>query len=329
MKFLLFLIFFALGTTGHPDGGADYLNGLELDQFLEVFNLPKVYDPVEKKKRAEILKRNQQKVLEANEAFLAGNQTWGEEINEFSHLTEDEFLASYTGLIPSSDNSTLSSLTYLATEEEEEKEDLRLPHSYSSVSKNLIGHVKSQGRCSSCQLYANMALVEICHAKTFGHKAAYSEQQLLDCAYDGRDIKGCKGACYECYAKWLKRTKTPLVAESSYRRQKSGKRQGHCHKKRPMKQRVMVSKEFHSTCREDGHTHGRQSLLAFERKMKRLVFQYGAVSTTLNSRHFGHFKHGVFSGCPKSDHYSRDHAVAVVGYGTENGVDYWLIRNSW
>ena len=83
MKLILFFIFSAL-RAGSSELKEDHLTSLELDQFLEVFNLPKVADPAEKKKRAEILKRNQQRVLEANKAFLAGNQTWREEINEFS-----------------------------------------------------------------------------------------------------------------------------------------------------------------------------------------------------------------------------------------------------
>mmetsp|Transcript_26285 Transcript_26285/g.76824 ORF Transcript_26285/g.76824 Transcript_26285/m.76824 type:complete len:174 (-) Transcript_26285:340-861(-) len=42
---------------------------------------------------------------------------------------------------------------------------------------------------------------------------------------------------------------------------------------------------------------------------------------------FVHYKSGVYSHTTGSA--LGGHAVKIIGYGTENGVDYWLVQNSW
>ena len=32
---------------------------------------------------------------------------------------------------------------------------------------------------------------------------------------------------------------------------------------------------------------------------------------------------------PSCSSFWVDHAVGCVGYGTEDGIDYWIVRNSW
>ena len=39
------------------------------------------------------------------------------------------------------------------------------------------------------------------------------------------------------------------------------------------------------------------------------------------------YRGGIYAGCSSSP--ATNHVVAVVGYGTDNGVDYWLVKNSW
>ena len=61
------------------------------------------------------------------------------------------------------------------------------------------------------------------------------------------------------------------------------------------------------------------------------MHRLGAVVTvfsvsTQDENHWYSYKGGVFSACTK---LVMNHAMTVVGYGTENGVDYWLVKNSW
>jgi len=54
----------------------------------------------------------------------------------------------------------------------------------------------------------------------------------------------------------------------------------------------------------------------------------GPVSVGVNAANlaFKMYKSGIIKkGCPTD----IDHAVLAVGYGTESGTDYWLVKNSW
>lgn len=67
-----------------------------------------------------------------------------------------------------------------------------------------------------------------------------------------------------------------------------------------------------------------------ERHIKAEIFKHGPVAAGMDVYpDFAHYKSGVYQrvdpGCSKSG----SHAVKILGWGSEQGVPYWLVANSW
>ena len=67
-----------------------------------------------------------------------------------------------------------------------------------------------------------------------------------------------------------------------------------------------------------------------EEGLKAAVANNGPVAVGVNAeQQWQFYKSGIFND-PNCDPDGIDHAVLVVGYGTsDDGQDYWLIKNSW
>ncbi|KAL6651597.1 hypothetical protein ACP70R_010522 [Stipagrostis hirtigluma subsp. patula] len=235
----------------------------------------------------------------------AGGHGYRLGLNRFADLTNDEFRAAYLGgsLAGRARNATVGDRYRHGGAGE------ALPESVDWRKSGAVAPVKNQGRCGSCWAFSAVGAVEGVNKIVTGELVTLSEQELVDCSKNGQN-SGCNGGMMDDAFAFIARN-GGIDTDKDY--PYTG-RDGRCDLGK--KSRKVVSIDgFEDVPRFD------------ERSLQKAVaHQPVAVAIEAGGREFQLYESGVFTGACGT---SLDHGVVAVGYGTEDGKDYWIVRNSW
>jgi len=260
--------------------------------------------------------------LKEIEEINAAKLTWKAGLNEYSDLTEAEFLERFTmrqtqNCSATSYSTDVSSFVSFGTDP-----PVAIDWRNETCGEtSCVSMVKNQGSCGSCWTFSTVAALEAIHAINTKLMLLFSEQQLVDCA-EAFNNHGCNGGLpsqafeYVRYAGGLyKMEDYPYVCGDGHCKPVSGKCQFH-HKK--SKIGVHVSNVANFTPGD-------------EDSMKAVVGVHHPISVAFEVvGDLRHYASGVYSSkdC-QSGPDTVNHAVLAVGYGEEDGTPFWTIKNSW
>lgn len=301
----VFFVLFVLFPVAEPsyqiiDSGLDDL----WEGFKTKFE--KKYDtPIIEVQRRLIWERNFRHVIFHNREADKGMQTFWLGINEYADMNGHEFVAMKNGLKPRNLTSHKPKLTFVDTDVND------LPVEVDWRNEGYVTEVKNQGLCGACWAFSATGSLEGQHFKKTNDLISLSEQQLVDCCTDHGN-QGCSGGIMDSAFECIK-DRSGIMSEIDYPYEAKN---GHCDFDRS---KVVAKCTGHVALKSGS-----------EEALQKAVATVGPISAGIDAGHYTFilYSHGVY----KSEDCSPrrlDHGVLVVGYGTEDGTDYWLVKNSW
>jgi len=248
--------------------------------------------------------RNIQKIIEHN-SQADKNYTRG--ISPYSDLSNEQFKRHFKIGAPQDCSATNKKKSLKKIELE------GLPKSWDWRDYNGVSPVKDQGECGSCWTFSTVGALEARSLIKYGSFVPLSEQQLVDCAQAFNNF-GCYGGLPSQAFEYLIYT-GGISTEKSY---PYLERDRNCTVHRDTFELAILGGSINIT---EGD----------EVELQAAVYRNGPVSVCFQVvDDFDDYKSGVYtSRTCKNSNKDVNHAVLAVGYGTENGLDYWLIKNSW
>lgn len=182
--------------------------------------------------------------------------------------------------------------------------NLEIPDSLNWVDNGVVATIKDQHECHASWAFASVSAVESHSAIKTGKLLTLSEQQLVDCT---KNEIGCEGG----YRYILE--KGGIESDTAY--PYTGKLGPKCNAFSVL---YVVKLDSYIDVYED------------ENHILDALAKVGPITVIINSIQLQFYSGGIYTATQAAcNPYDVDMAVTIVGYGTENGKPYWIIRNAW
>jgi cathepsin L len=266
----------------------------------------KQYSDSEEHVRRAIWESNLQKVNDHNIQADLGVYTYWLGMNAYADLTISEFVKQMNGY-----NSTMRTARPTRNTFTVNPSLGALPDTVDWRTEGYVTPVKDQGRCGSCWAFSATGALEGQHFQATKSLISLSEQNLVDCSTE-QGNNGCDGGLMDYAFEYIK-LNNGIDTESSY-----------------------PYEAIDGTCRFTRANVGATNTgyvftpARSESALQEAVATVGPLAVAIDASHssFQLYRRGVYYE-PSCSQSRLDHAVLVVGYGTNAGYDYWLVKNSW
>lgn len=233
--------------------------------------------------------------------------------NQFSGMDEAEF-AVYMGLNTNNvdivdDSANLRGVRlYLG--------DIIPAESVDWVKAGAVTPVKNQGQCGSCWSFSTTGALEGAYFIRYGKLISFSEQELVSCdnrQNGGKDM-GCNGGLMDNAFNWIEKNGGLCTEEAYPYTSGTTKSAGTCETSCTNVEKSQIQSFADVPPKSD------------DEMMATLNVQPVSIAIQADQKDFQLYKSGVYTGACGT---KLDHGVLVVGYGSMDGEDYYLVKNSW
>jgi len=251
------------------------------------------------------------------ETHNSGNQTFTLGHNQFSHMGRAEWKEFVgRGLLRPEPSTAPESILEAAAD----LSTLAASVDWTTGSNVLVSSVKDQGQCGSCWAFSATGALEGSYKLKSGKLVDFSPQHFVDCdsrsnsKNKGTDM-GCNGGLMDSAFSWA--SKNQGLCEWNEYKYTSGttKTAGTC------SESCKTAHVDHSPKSYTDVTKNSDSAL-----MTALNKMPVAVAIEADQASFQLYKSGVLTAACGTN---LDHGVLAVGYGTDNGQDFYKVKNSW